>query len=64
MSASDVFSCPESILGAHDARRDGTCRWCNRKVAPRMQRPRTTPTPSATDEAYTQAYDPNWGSAR
>lgn len=59
--------CPQSTSGIHDegSRRDGRCTWCGQRFTGKVPRPRLVPgRPSALEEAYDYAYDPDWGGRR
>lgn len=62
-----IDDCPNAAYGWHsvEVNRDGTCRWCGRKVAPKMPRPRFwtwSKIGSDLECAYERMWDPDWGS--
>lgn len=61
MSSLLAGDCPDTVQGFHgpvDGR--GYCPWCGRKVTAARMPPRTDDT-SALADAYSYAYDPDWG---
>jgi hypothetical protein len=58
-NGSDI--CPVSVSRTHDARRDGTCRWRERRCAYPVARPKPVRVVSVLDDAYRYMWDPDYG---